>query len=247
MKKRVLSAIAAGVLAAAMCIGFAACGEEKAPDPETMKSEKIESAEAWAAAFDFDGVTDYKMHRSIASKVTAEGETATFTITTTITVTPTAISSIWKTKTEGKRELLMAAGISTPEVEGDDERCYTLGDTIKQYWKIGGKWYVGEVDEIEVDDLSALEWLKEEYAGVYDEYEYSEEHGGYIPKNGEITQERPIIKFKDGRFCALYAENGRKEGNASLPINDILSISFVFGKQSVKLPASAIPVSFDDE
>ncbi len=227
--KKAFVAIAAGVLAAAMCAGFAACGGGN-PDPEKVKSKKIESAEEWTAAFDFSEVTEYKLVYTNEMTVTSGEDSASLTQTGTYILTPTAAKMTVETKIAGNKELL--PGYLQDEASNEEEY-YEFGETPKHYYKNDADEWVWEED----DDAPSMIEVFTMYAGMYEAYEYSEEHSGYVSKSGGVSGEEPIIKFgKDGKVCAIYMEQTEEEGENKSTTK--ASYTIVYGKQSVKLPTA---------
>lgn len=214
MKKKLLFGIVSALLAVLMCIGFVACG---GIDAKSVKGEEFpedEKATRWAAAFDEENFTSYKMEVAVEMK----DESGSGKVEITLVVAEQGIYVKFYANGEGTK---VTQEIYIENVE----------DGVYLYAKADNGWMKQKADQQTADEMvsgmtNGLMDMLFSFTEQADNYEYSAEWKGYVVPGEEATSEAPVIKFKDGKVAALYTEvEGMK-----------LHLVFTYGNQKVKFP-----------
>lgn len=245
-KKAIVSTVAGIALAGVMCVGFAACGG--GASAKSVKGEEIDAA-TWDAAFENEEI--YKNFKLDASSTMITEMTAgTEKIKATIDGTATYYYADQKTHAVNNMKTTVSGKIpeGTPgtPVAGTVKTEYYLDESVTPYVcidKVDGKWanvtlteensykYASAMNTIEYGILNLLP------SEAFADYVYSAEHKGYVEKDAKETDPLVVVKFKDGKLKAVYAE-GSEELNG---VKTTTTYSFVitYGGQSVTLPTVA--------
>ncbi len=229
-----LAAMTAFSLATA---GLVACGDD---EPASGGTEKIESVEAWKAAFDFKDVTN----ATITFESTAEGGRSThkydgnkvcreYTSTGENGVSETRVSYTWYKPDE-------------PYDENDPEMgsayYYSYNETTKKWAYSKGRIY--DMDTVDADVNDAIRDIGVQ--DMFDKFEYDGKAGVYKFKGTEFPDltelKKAIVVFKDkkvnkveimGTYNYEYEEeSGSEEVHVTVTVNDI-------GKTKVNIPEDA--------
>lgn len=244
-KKAIVSTVASIALAGVMCVGFAACGG--GASAKSVKGEEIDEA-TWNAAFESEEI--YKNFKLDASSTTiTEMKLGTEKIKTTMNSAVTYNYADQKTHGVGEVKTSVSGklpeGAGTPTA-GTVKTDYYLDESVTPYTcieKVDGKWtnvtltqdnsykYASAMNTIEHGILNLLP------SDAFADYVYSAEHKGYVEKDAQETDPLVVVKFKDGKLKAVYAE-GSEELNG---VKTTTTYSFVitYGGQSVTLPTVA--------
>lgn len=250
-KKALISAIAGIALAGVLCAGFAACngGPDAAKD---LKGQTIKK-EVWDAALQEDAFANFKLEFE-TSNVNEKIQAAN-TLTATRLSKATYVYSAQKTYVKGTNSIKYTG---VPEDEKENYEDYSLA--IEYYLDESGEEEYGKCVAKEDGKWTSVELTKEnhnQYASAkgaadlfinsmlpsknFEDYEYSEEHKGYVVKDaneGELF----VVKFKNGKLRAIYVEStsensyGQDESQYTRKTTDVASYLFTFGGQKVTLP-----------
>ena len=213
MKKKWLYGIAAGALAAVMCVGFAACGGTNAKDVKGEEFPAEKKEEMWQAAFADENFTNFKMVAKGTEKK-EDGKAIKEEMIVIITEKG-SYTKIPASMTNDKKAYEMYI-----EKAEDYEYVYVKDED--------GKWVKVKEEAGKTPDLgkvlvaSAIYSFKDQA----ENYEYSKEWKGYIVPDEPATSEAPVLKFKGGKLVAIYS----KETDAG---QDIV---FTYGKQKISFP-----------
>lgn len=258
MKKRaIVSTLASLALAGAMCVGFAACGSESA---ESIVGDNNVTAEQWAAAFenedtfknfklsgksdielvmkmpldqtDPETLTEVKVSGSQSSDVTfADSNTyGKGTVKITITGLPDSMKD------------LMGSFLGDGMKEGTTNIEYYVegtGEAAKFITKVDGKWAYVQKNSMyptAEDELQSIMYESGLYRYGFEDFEYSEEHKGYITKDAD-EEDYTIVKFKDGKVKAIIIKSTEGDGDSKQVINS--SYVITYEGQKVNLPTVA--------
>lgn len=241
--KTVISLLLAAALSATMCIGLAACGEEKdsgqkQPDtpvtpvtPEKLVSDKVTQAE-WDAAFADGNFANVKVEMSGAADEKWHDEG--------VLITGTGTSESLYLSADGKEYFKSYVkwvdskdGTSEQREEKYISKGYLYGKNSE------GKW---TAEEAETTLRSEAIWYS--LGSGYEMFTYSEEEGAYIAthrdefENSSYIDATFIVKIKDGKllfFEHRYKEGGPEAGDQSTSSE---SFTFTYGGQTVTLPAN---------
>lgn len=226
MKK--ISKILAICLAFVLVFALAACSNGAAPDPDSVKGEKV-NAEAFAKAFDFSDVTNATLKRAESVKHGDEEYSSDAVImmdgdkyyqTATIT--------------SGKNE------DGTPKTETHEGYLAKEGDTYYEYEKDeeDGKWY--KVASKMTEGVNASEYLKKYSATLIAAYavlEYNEEKKAYVYSAGTdftlpgVDSMEMEVKIVDGKVAVLKVVSGE---------STIIMQCYNIGSTSVSLPSAEL-------
>ncbi len=254
--KKFFVGIAATVLAAAMCVSFAACGGTSADKAKSIKGEQV-TEEQWDAAFQALEKDDAKFTIKMAStyEMTFEvdltevgGKKTSGTLTQSATVT--YVNNATKQSEKGEinisskgdfsfADLLENLGIPADQVkEGKTEmEMYTEkeGEGYTSYQKDkDGNWYKGKA----YDSLLPLYDFNED--GRFTEYKYDETLQGYVDKDHtEDSHDYIVYKFnKDGQLVAAYSYSSKGSTDAMKQINE-MSYIIEYSAKDITLPTVA--------
>ena len=228
MKKKLFVGIAAGVLAAAMCVSFAACGSSV--DAKSVKGEEVTEAE-WDAAVEAvlngDALTiEYLAKSSAKNELTAtlQGESESLTAKSkserrmTYIVNGAKQSGKGYVKISYGGDLEEMAAIMGQEMGAEEGKTnvevyseVTADGTNYYVQNKEGEWMVDHDGDTVVEEMfDELDMLKYYVKDCYGDYEYSAEHKGYIPADYEEGEPLYVIKFQDKKLVAVYMENNYK-------------------------------------
>ena len=254
--KKFFVGIAATVLAAAMCVSFAACGGNGAEKAKSIKGEQV-TAEQWDAAFEALTKEDaeYTFTRTTVYVTTYKGIpdpeannkklNGTSTATEELVFTKKGNKESEISKTTGKlsgdaRRIAIIMGVDEEEIDANLERSSEeyvekTNEGYVSYEQKDGKWTKG--------NGSSMAPSYSQYKGKFESYEYSEEHKGYIPKDysAEDKDELEVIKFdKDGRLVAIYTEMSEEgDKNEEIIASGKMSVTIEYSAKDITLPTVA--------
>ena len=264
MKKRViLSTIASLTLAGVMCVGLAACGDKgdygDAKAAKNITGEKV-TKEVWDAAISCvnDTETFYNAYDNFEVVFTNEeiskDEYSTGLVTTTHSLIntystekfDTHIVSKSKTTTDGKlpKELQLAGKTSKESSESEYYVSAAVGGTPFVIEKTKDGWRSVNITSSNSGSYnsgrtmlyglikSTIVKLDLEFA----DYDYSEEHGGYVEKNSQSTDMLVVVKFQDGKLKAIYSEYNYESSFDGHSTQTTSSYIISYGGQSVTMP-----------
>ncbi len=250
--KKVFVGIAATVLAAAMCVSFAACGSTSAKD---IKGEEV-TAEQWDAAFEALTKEDaeYTFTQTSEDVMTYKGIPDPEANNKKLDGSSKATEELVFTK-KGKKESQTSK--ITVKLSGDARRIAIImgadEEDIKEGEVDSEEVYVEKTDEGYVYyEQEDGKWTKgngmslapsySRYKGKYDSYEYSEEHKGYVSKDysAEDKDTLEVIKFdKDGRLVAIYTETpekGEKGDDMEMIASSTVSVIIEYSAKDITIP-----------
>ena len=261
--KKLFVGIAATVLAAAMCVSFAACGETGADKAKSVKGEEI-TAEQWDKAFDVFTKDDAKFTLETATKavytLTADatsigGKKSEGSITSVNT--GTSIVNGAKQSVKDEIEVTVSGDYKYDEIANKLPNSSGLEKegkkTVEAYSEAaeGGDYTIYTKDDAgnwkttKSSDHVAMETL---YVcapyGNFDNYKYDENLKGYVEKDykeGE-TKSYQVYKFdKDGKLIAVYLYYEKAEGNDALKMTTISEMSVIvsYDAKDITLPTVA--------
>lgn len=237
MKKRFFAAAVSVATAAVMCFALASCGDPKAAD---VKSEKIETKEAWEAAFAEENFENYKAYMTMSTSTeTTKEDGSTEKGSRTVSLTGSVADKKEYLKGKAKFEGSMMKHYkkeATMEAYGD-----LTGTEAVMYMKEDDeKWYTSpSMDEgVDFNEYTSLYYI---FGGLYESFEYNDEAQGYVFKGmGVLVSQYKgyTLKFKDGKFVGFCSttEAERTGSKATTTIDMYLE----YGGQSVEIPQSVI-------
>lgn len=222
VKKKLFVGLAAATLAAVMCVSFAACGD-KTPDAKDTKGVEV-TAEQWTAAFEalakedaeytFTMVTTYNSSATMTDPETSK-ELKGDQVDTRKVVYSKKGNKEYEARTEtlkisgDARRIMVLMGMSESELPEKDTTTETeerygkkTADGYVLYVQEDGKWTKGSGSSFSpVSEFDS-------YKTGYENYTYSEENKGYIPKDYSAEDGGlEVIKFdKNGNLVAIYME-----------------------------------------
>ena len=225
--KKVIAGIAATVLAAAMCVSFAACGGSGAEKAKDIKGEEV-TAEQWTAAFEALEKADaeYTVTQKIVETYSIKNVTDPDDTNKKLSGSQTLTSDIVYSKKGNKehqittnttkltgdaRRIMAIMGLSEDEIPEEDttteteelygEKTEPINGYVLYEQNADGTWRKG--------DGRPFTPPLGDYKTQYENYIYSAENKGYISKDysAEDKDELEVFKFdKDGKLVAVYCE-----------------------------------------
>ena len=250
-KRTLISAVTGIALAGIMCVGFAACGEgnESAKD---LQGETIKK-EVWDAAIQEDAFANFKLEfesTNVNEKIQTEN-----TLAEARSTQATYVYSEQKTYVKGTVSIKYTG---VPEDEKD--RYKDESQTIEYYLdesgeeeygkcvsKVDGKWTNVELTKDNYYNYNSAKGVADLFINSmlpsknFEDYEYSEEHKGYIAKDAQ-EGELLVVKFKKGKLNVIYVEStsensyGQGESQYTRKTTEVSSYRFTFGGQKLMLP-----------
>lgn len=221
-KKAIISTVASVVLAGAMCVGFAACGE----NAESYVSQRVDK-EAFVAAFAETNFGNVQFEGTLAVE-TGEGDSFGKS-SAEIKFVIDGNKEHMKATTKYEGIMIAAAGKETAE----DEVYYSVGESgseVTVYAKNeAGVWAIASAG---YQTYQPTEFLSDLLLGEedYELFAFNEEKKGYYYEEGD---ESVLVKFKDGKLYSYKATQKISQGAATMTKNFV----FTFGGQSVTLPS----------
>ena len=225
MKKKLLMSISAAALAAVMCVGFVACGEDGNPaakiEGEELPAETF--AADWEAAFAKENFEDFKMVLKENSEYVQDGKTQKATTSLTM-VRAEGVESI---KITGK-----SAGQSRSM-----EYCNDFANSVyyKKTPETNNKWLETQVCDLTVDEQLGMLLMFEDMA---EDFTYSATEKGYVYVEGGT---KIVLKFQEGKIVAMCNEVTISEsaGGGAEPTvvrHDVYDVVLTYGGQKVTPP-----------
>ena len=212
MKKKILIGIATGVIAAAMCAGFAACGGANA---KSVKGEKV-TEEQWqkalVALWDEKAEFTVETYSKETEKATIESmvHNTKYSVTTTESFTYTKKgaleSKLGSSKTSYGGDKEYAESKNGKALEKEVELYYqSTADTNYLYEKgLDGEWSKKSTYSSLISSVEGFSQLTS-LGGSYSSFVYSPDHNGYVPKSYQKGEDDvTVIKFRDGKLVAVY-------------------------------------------
>ncbi len=244
MKRKVLLGIAATALAAVMCVGFSGCGGVNA---ESVRSEKVTETQ-WNSALAYFKEDNAVYTVSFIEQETVEayakifGEELFGKATEIISVKAIKNGATEYLKRDEKsqvdndcKKILEAMNIKYEEYDRTNETysSYRNGKYTVYRQDNDGKWGTYTASSSIMPNLTSL------MQGTYNEYEYSEDLKGYVPKYRNSYDPYYILKFNsEGKLSAIYSDSkstkllDRYEYKAS----SILNLVIEYQAKNITLP-----------
>lgn len=226
--KKLFVGIAAGVLAAAMCVSFAACGSSV--DAKGIKGEEV-TEEEWNAAIDAvladdaELTIEYLSKNSNKSELTmnAGGSTEKLNAKSKMEQRMTYIQKGAKQSGKGYYEISYSgdlegmaeamgqqAGVQEGKTELEAYSEVTTDGTHYYAKDEEGEWTLDEDGDTVIEELfDEYYMLKYNVKNHYNDYTFSEEHKGYIPANydAEDGDTLYVVKFQNKKLTGVYIES----------------------------------------
>lgn len=226
-KKTTALAVASLLLAGAMCMSFASCGDGE-ETAESMTGEEVTKAQ-WEAAFGEENFKNVKIEICILEE-TDEGKTKNEQ-EIVVQDGKTYFKLVYNIERGGD------SAEELPSFEGEKTEEYTSAGTL--YRKVNDAWMTedGVGGSVAIGHIQEILERKE----LYDDWIYDADKKGYV-QNPEkehspedFTYGKIVFKFKDGKLAAIWGayEEEYEEGKY---VHYSLSELYAYGGQSVTLP-----------
>lgn len=249
MKRKVLLGIAAAALAAVMCVGFSACGE----NAEGVRGEEV-TEKQWnsALAYFTEEEAVYKIECSeeqveerkfeYIDEILSGSATCIQTVEAVKNGEKEHVKQTRKIEFSGDYKKIAAALDQEIEAVDEEEEMYAekKDDAITVYSKDDNeKWTTskgyssiayGKIREVLSNMSISLS---------YSSYEYSNDLKGYVLKDSQKRDSVYVLKFNgDGKLCAIYFEyeTVTKSGNREHTMKDVFNVVISYKAENITLP-----------
>lgn len=229
--KRTLAAIMAILTLALSVIGFTACGKDKIDENTNLsdlKSEKLDDAAAWDAAFSAEKFETFSLKFGTSAKYGEE------TVKDTVSYRFAGDKAYFRGLTEYSNEKSNGAVVYISKTadefkvytwgitDGKDDEAFLLtGEAAKNN---GGEVY--GTGKYGYDRINSIKDIK------FENVTYSDDEKGYVYEQSENgSSVKGVIKFSDGRFVGVSSESSVGENKESFNL-----IVYNVGKTTVELP-----------
>lgn len=246
MKKfKKIGALCAAFLLGVSAMAFGACGGVDADtDANDVKSEKIENAEDWAAAFKIDDHGSYTIQYSMERTYAQENETETMKANVIFKTTGTlaymkqeyTLVENGESSTQQMEMYIVKEDGAVSMYEYEDGK---LTDSVKYTQENNAKAY----ESVCSSYLTGAEFIEEFLEITYDKVSYGDEDKGYVyEENTQTRGTKVVLKFIDKKIAAFIMTENRTSGagdTATTSTSTLKGTFFDYGKTEVELPADA--------